>query len=60
MSAVLDKGLPRLAGLTTTNDDTSLLRDLRRSFLEPSRHFRLCTVTATQENSRPENTSAFI
>jgi len=44
-------------GLTMTSDGLRLLQDLRRSLLDPPRQLRPRTVTATQDDNRPENVS---
>ena len=41
-----------------TSDGLRLLQDLRRSLLDPPRQLRPRTVTATQDDDRPENVSA--
>jgi transposase-like protein len=56
--AVLDRASRGWRGLTMTSDGLRLLQDLRRSLLEPPRQLRTRTVTATQDDDRPENVSA--
>ena len=41
-----------------TSDGLRMLKDLRRSLLDPPRQLRQRTVTATQDNDRSENVSA--
>jgi putative transposase len=56
--AVLDRASRGWRGLTMTSDGLRLLQDLRRMLLEPPRQLRTRTVTATQDDDRPENVSA--
>ena len=56
--AVLDRASRGWRGLTMTADGLRLLQDLRRSLLDPPRQLRPRTVTATQDDDRPENVSA--
>jgi putative transposase len=55
--AVLDRASRGWRGLTMTADGLRLLQDLRRSLLDPPRQLRPRTVTATQDDHRPENVS---
>jgi putative transposase len=55
--AVLDRAGRGWRGLTMTSDGLRLLQDLRRSLLDPPRQLRPRTVTATQDDNRPENVS---
>jgi putative transposase len=56
--AVLDRASRGWRGLTMTADGLRLLQDLRRSLLDPPRQLRPRTITATQDDNRPENVSA--
>jgi putative transposase len=56
--AVLDRASRGWRGLTMTSDGLRLLQDLRRSLLDPPRQLRPRTVTAAQDDDRPENVSA--
>ena len=56
--AVLGRAYRGWRGLTMTSDGQRLLQDLRRSLLDPPRQLRPRTVTATQDDDRPENVSA--
>ena len=55
---MLDRASRGWRGLTMTSDGLRMLKDLRRSLLDPPRQLRQRTVTATQDNDRSENVSA--
>ena len=56
--AVLDRASRGWRGLTMTSEGLRLLRDLRRSLLDPPRQLRPRTAAVTRDDGLPENVCA--